>query len=157
MHYRDKTCPNCLSDAEYRQQCAVSWCSGSSQDFSETANLPGDAYSPASHTLLAAVFELPAAVLLWYANGYIYWRRCWPSTSVREVQMPVVRTRSVKCAGIKATVFGNSLILSVKARLPVLRKVRVLLQGQQSLPVIDGYRRGLLLRRTEALPLVHVV
>jgi hypothetical protein len=71
--------------------------------------------------------------------------------------MPVVRTRSVKCAGIKATVFGNSLILSVKARLPVLRKVRVLLQGQQSLPVIDGYRRGLLLRRTEALPLVHVV
>ena len=51
--------------------------------------------------------------------------------------------------------YSQRAISESEARL--LSKVRVPLQGQQSLPVIDGYKRVHLLRRVAAVPPVDAV
>ena len=106
-----------------------------------------DAYSPASHTLFAAVFEQSGAackqlhLLVKMLAQYEHER----TDGAYSVSASVQRWRQ------RFSVTLQRAISESEARL--LRKVRVSLQGQQSLPVIDGYRRVFLLKRVPVVAL----
>jgi hypothetical protein len=106
------------------------------------------AYSPASHTLFAAVLEQSGAaskqlhLLVKMLAQYEYQR----TDGAYPVSACIQRWRQ------RFSVTLQRAISESEARL--LSKVRVPLQGQQSLPVVDGYKRVYLLRRAAALPVV---
>lgn len=146
----DETCATYLSDANTGSSALFPGAAAAHKTSAKFQTYR-EAYSPASHTLFAAVFELSGAackqlhLLVKMLAKYEHER----TDGAYPVSASVQRWRQ------RFSVTLQRAISECEARL--LRKVRVPLQGQQTPPVIDGYRRVLLLRRVVALPPVHVV
>jgi hypothetical protein len=146
----DETCATYLSDANTGSSALFPGAAAAHKTSAKFETYR-KAYSPASHTLFAAVFELSGAackqlhLLVKMLAKYEHER----TDGAYPVSASVQRWRQ------RFSVTLQRAISECEARL--LRKVRVPLQGQQTPPVIDGYRRVLLLRRVVVLPPVHIV
>lgn len=146
----DQTCPNYLNDAGTGSSALLPGAAAADKTQAKFQTY-GAAYSPASHTLFAAVLEQSGAgskqlhLLVKMLAKYEHQR----TDGAYPVSACVQRWRQRFSVTLQRAISESEARLLSKVRTPLVQ-----LEGQQIMPVIDGYKRVHLLRRVaDLLPL----
>ena len=144
----DQTGPNYLNDAGTGSSALLPGAAAAHKTQAKFQTY-GAAYSPASHTLFAAVLEQSGAgskqlhLLVKMLAKYEHQR----TDGAYPVSACVQRWRQRFSVTLQRAISESEARLLSKVRTPLVQ-----LEGQQIMPVIDGYKRVHLLRRVADLP-----